>query len=161
MKIILTNKKGVTLLEGLIALGLLAMVATGTFGVLLSVAHKSGKPDIQEEMALAVEKVNDYLHAYSSNMDGDLTANNVKLCDSDAQTHPLALGAHTITCMLPVICDRNNDRSSFSYNVANSTLDFKSAGGGNASYITNDNYGNTTSTQRKITYSITCNGFVL
>ena len=44
------NKKGVTILEGLIALGLLAAVSVGIFGVLLSLSRKSYEPDIREEM---------------------------------------------------------------------------------------------------------------
>ena len=58
MKRILSKKTGVTILEGLIALGLLALVAAGTFGVLLSVSRKAGSPDIRESMILAVERAN-------------------------------------------------------------------------------------------------------
>ena len=49
MKKILKSKKGVTILEGLIALALLALVATGTFAVLLSSSRKSSQPDIRED----------------------------------------------------------------------------------------------------------------
>lgn len=55
-KYILKNKKGVTLLEGLIALALLAIVATGTFSVLLSASRKTSSPDMREELVFAVEK---------------------------------------------------------------------------------------------------------
>lgn len=61
---IFNNKKGVTVLEGLIALGLLALVATGTFSVLLSVSRKGTNPDMREEMIYAVEKANNLLQGY-------------------------------------------------------------------------------------------------
>lgn len=64
MKNIFTNRKGVTVLEGLIALGLLALVATGTFSVLLSVSRKGTNPDMREEMIYAIEKANNLLQGY-------------------------------------------------------------------------------------------------
>ena len=64
MKHLLKNKKGVTILEGLIALTLLAVVATGTFAVLLSASRKSSAPDIREEMAYAVDKAHNLLQGY-------------------------------------------------------------------------------------------------
>ena len=163
MKTILKNRKGVTLLEGLIAMGLLALVAAGTFGVLLSVSHKAGKPDIREEMALAVEKANDQLHAYSQNMDStNLSTNSIKLCDEDTQSYPLDSGEHNIVCLLPVICDRSV--SSFTYNVeAPSDFNFVASTASNKDYINNANYDSSSATSkwRKITFSITCNGFTL
>lgn len=169
MKRILKNRRGVTLLEGLIALGLLALVAAGTFGVLLSVAHKSSKPDIREEMVLAVEKANDMLQMYSKRMDNPTDAigdtDNVLpgLCAPAApDTTPLKEGIkHDINCLLPVICDTAS--SEFKYTVESGTFDFKNEDGGNENYIHNNNYtgGTITSPQRKITFNITCNGFVL
>lgn len=64
MKSIFTNRKGVTVLEGLIALGLLALVATGTFSVLLSVSRKGTNPDMREEMIYAIEKAHNLLQGY-------------------------------------------------------------------------------------------------
>ena len=55
MKKLLKSKKGVTILEGLIALLLLAMISVGTFGVLLSTSRKSAQPDIREEMMKLLE----------------------------------------------------------------------------------------------------------
>lgn len=75
MKKFFTNKKGVTILEGLIALGLLALVATGTFGVLLSISRQSTEPDVREEMVYAVEKAHHLLQGYI--MYQTLTDNNV------------------------------------------------------------------------------------
>lgn len=160
MKTVVSNKKGVTLLEGLIAMGLLALVATGTFGVLLSVSHQTLKPDIREEMALAIEKVNDQLHAYSQNMDENLTENTTKLCAQDLQTSPLDNGEHDIACLLPVICD--SAASSFSYTVA-APANLEFGGDTEHPHVLAENYiDNTTSSKwRQITFSITCNGFTL
>ena len=122
LKRVLTKKKGVTILEGLIALGLLALVAAGTFGVLLSVARKSGAPDIREEMILAVEKAHMQLQAYVFSRDFTLTKKDSEnedlvplayqngLCGHSGtmvvdDTTPLASGTHNIKCLLPLICD--------------------------------------------------------
>lgn len=143
MRRILKSKKGVTILEGLIALTLLALVATGTFAVLLSTSRKSSTPDIREEMVLAVERASQRLQAFvspsqtSSNTsargvwdwgdvlcDGEDSSCSVSsghvyemgLCGNDSQM--LAVGgenAHRIDCMLPPICDRN--QSEFWYEV--------------------------------------------
>lgn len=110
MKRFLKNKKGITLLEGLIALTLLALVATGTFAVLLSTSRKSTGPDIQEEMALAIEKANKLLQAYVRQPFTDIDVNVLPpngLCNFDDEGGPLALGKHDITCLLPPICDRS------------------------------------------------------
>jgi len=163
MKSIFKNQKGVTLLEGLIAMGLLAMVAAGTFGVLLSVSHKASQPDIREEMVLAVEEANDWLQAYSQNMaeDGLGNRNTQKLCSEDAQDDPLKNGEHNIICLLPFICDRNQG-SQFSYDVddAVTTFDFSTN-----SYVDPANFQGESAQaivpQRRIKFDITCNGFSL
>lgn len=143
MRRILKSKKGVTILEGLIALTLLALVATGTFAVLLSTSRKSSTPDIREEMVLAVERASQRLQAFTSPLqsssnpsargiwewedvlcDGDdatcaVAADHIYakgLCGNDPQM--LATGgenAHRIDCMLPPICDRN--QSEFWYEL--------------------------------------------
>ena len=163
MKSIFNNQKGVTLLEGLIAMGLLAMVAAGTFGVLLSVSHKASQPDIREEMVLAVEEANDWLQAYSQNMEdnGLGNKNTVRLCSSDGLSDPLANGEHNISCLLPFICDRNQG-SQFSYYVYDDvqTFDFS-----DNAYVVADNFQGESAQasvpQRKIRFNITCNGFSL
>ena len=160
MKSIFKNKKGVTLLEGLIAMGLLAMVAAGTFGVLLSVAHKSNQPDIREEMVLAVESASDWLQVYSQNMVSDLDKHHstVQLCSKSG--NPLADGAHNIDCLLPYICDRSN--SEFKYKVYDSDMEFDF---NDAKYVNTQNFqgGSLASNfpQRKIEFEIKCNGFSL
>ncbi|MBR3899086.1 MAG: hypothetical protein IKJ44_02315 [Elusimicrobiaceae bacterium] len=126
MKRILKSKKGVSLLEGLIALLLLALVATGTFGVLLSVSRKSSTPDIREEMILAIEKANQMLqpYMYPDTIDAseEFEANDYyeemldkDLCGFDGSA--IELGSHDIeSCLLPPICDPDN--SLFTYKVA-------------------------------------------
>ncbi len=142
MRRILKSKKGVTILEGLIALTLLALVATGTFAVLLSVSRKSSTPDIREEMILAVERASQRLQAFafpvqsSSNTNlrgnwkwedvlcsGDNSSCTVSsdhvyatgLCGDDTQMLSTSSNPHGINCMLPPICD--SAQSSFQYTV--------------------------------------------
>ena len=165
MKTILTTKKGVTILEGLIALGLLALVAAGTFGVLLSVSHKSTTPDLREEMALAIEKANYLLQMYAPQWDepdtpiednsgipqglcGDMTAGPV-------DTTPLKTGEHDINCLLPIICDPDN--SSFTYTVLSPEPVTSILRGKLANYENSEAF----YTRHKIQFTITCNGFVL
>ena len=66
---VLQNRKGVTLLEGLIALALLAMVAVGTFGVLLSSSRGSTAPDKREEMLLTAERIRNGMQMLSYQFD--------------------------------------------------------------------------------------------
>ena len=169
LKRVLTKKKGVTILEGLIALGLLALVAAGTFGVLLSVARKSGAPDIREEMVLAVERANDQLQMYSSGIvsgmtnsklyeqyangmcGGSLIPAEVKVSDSS----PMSIGSHNIKCMLPPLCDYSN--STFTYTVREASFTTHNYGGSNM--VTD--YSPTAFQGRQVTFNITCNGFTL
>ncbi|WP_428039998.1 hypothetical protein [Candidatus Avelusimicrobium fimicolum] len=170
LKRVLTKKKGVTILEGLIALGLLALVAAGTFGVLLSVARKSGAPDIREEMVLAVERANDQLQMYSSGIvsgmtnsklyeqyangmcGGSLIPAGVKVSDSS----PMSIGSHNIKCMLPPLCDYSN--STFTYTVREASFTTHNYGGSNM--VTD--YASAFPTKgRQVTFNITCNGFTL
>lgn len=65
MKHILHNRKGVTVLEGLIALLLLSVVAVGTFGVLLSSSRKASIPDVREELMQSVERTHGSLRHFS------------------------------------------------------------------------------------------------
>ncbi len=119
MRKFLQNKKGVTILEGLIALTLLALVATGTFAVLLSTSRRSSQPDIREEMTLAVERATQKLQAYIYPSDISL-ASEVQsvvgngLCGGD--NTPLLPGRkHNISCLLPPICDASD--SYFNYEI--------------------------------------------
>lgn len=152
MNRLLKNKKGVTILEGLIALGLLALVAGGTFGVLLSVSRKSSQPDIREEMLLAVERANEQLQMYASGNTTNLPSEYQNgLCKNGDVS--LVGGPHNIKCMLPAICDRDN--SEFSYTVTSGNITV-------VGFPTNNSYSAATFTApKKITFDITCNGFTL
>lgn len=147
MNRLLKNKKGVTILEGLIALGLLALVAGGTFGVLLSVSRKASRPDIREEMILAVERANEQLQVYV--LAGAIPSHFQGLCGGESS--PLSSGTHPIKCELPAICDQ--DKSSFSYQVTSSSITLPAASGNvkNESSVTLPN----------VKFFITCNGFTL
>lgn len=165
MKRILTSKAGVTLLEGVIALGLLALITGGAFAVLLAASRQATQPDIREEMSLAVEKAHEQLKILA--MYGDQSdVNNVAdlsktslpsrfysngqagLCDKE--DNPLSTTkSHNIACLLPPICDANT--SSFTYQVENSTA-LESAGSSETGG---------TPAPYKITFSITCNGYSL
>lgn len=135
MKKFLKNKKGVTILEGLIALTLLALVATGTFAVLLSTSRKSSEPDIREEMALAVERATHWLQAYivpdGTNLDqvwcGDngsctRTLTDVLCPEEDGSGNAVTPGQHGIKCKLPPICDKS--QSDFYYILNESSYQF-------------------------------------
>ncbi len=166
MKKILTKKTGVTVLEGLISLGLLALVAAGTFGVLLSVSRKSGSPDIRESMILAVEKAHEQLQMYpptlylSSEPTSIPTELQNGLCGNDST--PLSIGTtHYINCMLPPICDRNT--SSFSYTTGtekvNMSIPFFNRYGING--MATGWGGSPYASILSVRFSITCNGFTL
>lgn len=165
MKKILSKKTGVTVLEGLIALGLLALVAAGTFGVLLSVSRKAGTPDIRESMILAVERVNEQLQMYppvlylSSDAEIPSELRN-GLCGGDS--NPLAVGrTHFINCMLPPICDRNT--SSFYYTTGTEKVNMSvpfSAKYSSSGMV--EGWGASPyASVMSVKYYITCNGFTL
>lgn len=155
MKHILKNKKGVTLLEGLIALGLLALVTAGSFGVLLSISRQASQPDIREEMALAVEKAHQQLQRYTyedtyTSIPADIRFG---LC-GESSGDPFSSGSHDIECLLPAICDPAN--SSFTYNVTNSEMNITlpaNSISGNFVYTDVDSV--------KVQFEIKCNGFTL
>ena len=121
MNVYFKNKLGITLLEGLIALGLLSLAATATFGVLLSVSRKSSRSDIREEMLWAVERAHERLQMYNGLSDTEvqsMPSAQQGLCGAESPyRHPLATGSsHDIACMLPPLCDLQRD-SSFAYTV--------------------------------------------
>ena len=159
LKHLLTKKTGVTVLEGLIALGLLALVAGGTFGVLLSVSRKTGTPDIREEMALAVERANELLPMYAPLLQGGINMSDAKIADAYKEglcgedVSPLSPGEHAIECLLPPICDEQN--SSFVYTVAENPITLPSAVPSDTKYYY------PSQSHRQITFEITCNGFSL
>ena len=179
MKKILKSKKGVTILEGLIALALLALVATGTFAVLLSASRTSSQPDIREEMALAVEKAAQKLQVYvypdgfdPDDVDGISTAVTKGLCGTQDALYVLEEGKHNIDCLLPPICDAN--KSSFTYTVEELTTGLPKTTSSAMPMRTSDQMqkkdpdGNNVGEEdidgeyaRTVTFEITCNGFTL
>ena len=179
MKRILKSKKGLSLLEGLLALMLLALVATGAFSVLLSTSRKSSEPDIREEMALAVERAQQMLQVYvfpnalypdSSAMYSDFGSYTYNisrgLCENETTDFAtLGVGSHNIECLLPPICDRSN--SSFIYDVSTGSSaalrprSFDQAkvkkADGTDSPVTNT----VSSDEINVSFSIKCNGYTL
>ena len=162
MKHIFKNKLGITLLEGLIALGLLSLAATATFGVLLSVSRKSSRSDIREEMLWAVERAHERLQMYNGLSDTEvqsLPSAQQGLCGAQSPyRHPLDTGdPHTITCMLPPLCDLQRD-SSFTYKVTLEDMQRvqHSLFNGDVNEVSGPLF------QRKhIAFDIRCNGFTL
>jgi len=186
MRNLFTDTKGVTLLEGLIALLLLAVVAVGTFSVLLSVSRQPAQPDIQEEMLFAVERANNLLQLYTyflGTSDDNSPHTNTRIINQLQHyfgTTPLSVGVHNSTNLrklLPVICDRddtNNSPSTLTYTVTREdvNLDVKTAVGLGESesdaYLTtgawNDNVYSYTAANIpvvKVEFNITCNGYTL
>ncbi len=160
MKRLLTSKAGVTVLEGIIALGLLALVTGGAFAVLLSASRQTSQPDVQEEMSWAVEKVNKLLRIYPMYLSEDDATRAMRslvppdlangLCGGDLS--PMSTGEHDVACMLPPLCDKNN--SSFTYTVTQ--VDHREQ-------VTKYNDWNSIPDYSRytITYDITCNGYKL
>ena len=178
----LHNQKGVTVLEGVIALGLLAIITAGSFGVLLATSRQATQPDMREEMALAVEKANDKLKAMllfgntglkdlsipymlESYRVKDTSVYNLcpkKDAAKDAAGNlkdtldGLTTGKkHNISCLLPPICDDTN--SVFEYEI---TAD-SSATHGAAEDSFNTGAGGTVPALYRIEYTISCNGYQL
>lgn len=125
MHFIFKNKKGVTILEGLIALGILAIVSVGIFGVLLSISRKSTDTDVREEMVLAVDRAYKALQLYSFSLNPSTWSSSwipntypLGLCAGDGMVDNNPMNSdvwHDISCMLPPICDRSPNQSYFRY----------------------------------------------
>ena len=179
LKRIFRKRKGVTILEGLISLGLLALVASGTFGVLLSISRLASSPDIREEMVWAVERAHEQLQMYAAEIQ---SAGGVEfslangLCGNASvnqvvDSNPLSNTSNNIKCLLPAFCDASN--SSFTYSVTSNSVSVAERSYAN-SYTSTSAYGYemvgmvaggsagaSTAPVRKIEFSITCNGFTL
>ena len=168
MKII-NNKAGVTVLEGVIALGLLAVVTAGAFGVLLSAARKSSQPDMREEMALAVEKAKDRLQVYLHYSEGrNYLPDDLKngLCTNGSpvitDNDPLGSGSHHIECLLPPICDKESTDSVFTYELVSPPAVNLSLLGDTTTNVDKATNGSSVSTGLlKIEFQIACNGYEL
>lgn len=174
---LLTSKAGVTVLEGVIALGLLAVVTAGAFGVLLSAARKSTQPDMREEMVLAVEQAKDKLQVYINTKSSDNLTASTKLpeglaqglCGKDTIHHPLETGIdHDIICLLPRICDQDSAESQFSYKVTEKGTDLGKLGGyqeggENSKLCTNcaTSSAPSSTSALQVEFTIKCNGYEL
>lgn len=185
MKNLLLNKKGITLLEGLIAMLLLAMVAVGTFGVLLSVSRQPAQPDIQEEMLYAVERANKLLQIYTYKLSGQQSGTNYPSSSSTMLTNlskyfgsdPLSEGTHngdSLHNLLPALCDW--DKSDLTYTVTKTNFTASSALGvaSDAYYYAAPAFGggwepssllydvsNSNIPIYQVQFNITCNGYTL
>ena len=173
MKRILKSKKGVSLLEGLIALLLLALVATGTFGVLLSVSRKSSTPDIREEMILAIEKANQMLQPYiypdtidaSEEFDDDSYYEYMldkDLCGFDGSA--ITEGTHDIeSCLLPPICDPDNSFFKYTVDIETASVVSEYLKVPDLAQKENQSAADDVQNQQryKIYFEIGCNGFTL
>lgn len=178
MKQLLKNKAGVTVLEGVIALGLLALVTAGAFGVLLSASRQSSVPDIREEMSYAVEKAGDLLKIYINaqqnefayaHLPGSLPCgpcgnmNSSGACTESGSDlihpvdrKPLESGRpHNVGCLLPPVCDPS--KSSFSYQVSNTST----SNDANRLASASQEEGTGMFNDYTVTFSISCNGYEL
>ena len=153
---ILNNKAGITVLEGIIALGLLAVVTAGAFGVLVSASRKSSQPDMREEMALTIENTKNLLRMYSTSEEFSVADSYLDsrfdhgLCENEFGA--LLTGEKSIKCMLPQICDKGNDKSNFTYTVG-SLQDVNH-------HLANADI-ETTPQVRMVTFNMACNGYEL
>ena len=168
IKKFLTKKAGITLLEGLIAMGLLALIASGTFGVLLSVSRKTDQPDRREDMVYAVERVNDLLSANAYIVQGASeeapTYLHGILCSATHAENkkPLQTGWHNVDCLLPPSCDAA--LSSFRYYVSNASVSLSSLPASQREsnkIVEGAGAANVSVPELKISYDIQCNGYSL
>ena len=148
----LKNKKGVTLLEGLIAIGLLAMVSVSTFSVLLSISRRAKQPDLREDMLLSIEKTNAELQKLTTQQDLTL----LDICSDD-----LIGSTHSAYCKAPITCTiLGNLFGDFTYTVEDNSLESKITG------LLPDEDQRTMSSEekaqvfgtKKTTFNITCQG---
>ncbi len=179
MKQLLNSKAGVTVLEGVIALGLLALITAGAFGVLLSASRQTSVPDIREEMAYAVEKAGDLLKVYINAQQSEFAnahlpdglacgpcgkMNGSGGCVSSAgdtiyptDRTPLSSGRHDVGCLLPPVCDRSN--SEFYYSVLNTSTSHDKDRLASASREPGTGAG--VFDDYTVTFTIRCNGYEL
>lgn len=170
-------------------MGLLAIVAVGVFGVVLSISRKSNEPSVREDVAFAVEKARDELQRYAFLLDSEITIDVTTLnpplpagicAATSPDITPLSTGVeHNIACMLPPVCDPDN--SSFTYNVELQTnpwwnesdwaleeigtpyvmskdmISFYGDPDGDGSYDPSWNMAR----GKRITFTVTCNGYKL
>lgn len=134
------NKKGYTIVEGIIAMLLVAIMVGGIFTALMASRRAIIEPSYREEMLYTVESLSNQLKNYV-----DAEGNLDSLCGS---TDPLSNGDHDCSSMLPDVCKTGDGyNSSLTYNVSGIAVN---ADGGSFSPAVN-----------QIKIKIVCNGEVL
>ncbi len=134
------NKKGYTIVEGIIAMLLVAIMVGGIFTALMASRRAIIEPSYREEMLYTVESLSNQLKNYV-----DAEGIGDSLCGS---TTPLSNGEHDCTSMLPDVCRTDGDyNSSLTYNVEGITAQ--------------DSTGAFSPTVNQIKINIVCNGEVL
>ncbi|MBR1981021.1 hypothetical protein [Candidatus Proelusimicrobium excrementi] len=134
------NKKGYTIVEGIIAMLLVAIMVGGIFTALMASRRAIIEPSYREEMLYAVESLSNQLKNYV-----DAEGAVASLCGS---TTPLENGDHDCSSMLPDVCRTDGGyNSSLTYNVSGLSVT-----GGTGGF---------SPTVNQIKINIVCNGEVL
>lgn len=131
------NKKGYTIVEGIIAMLLVAIMVGGIFTALMASRRAIIEPSYREEMLYTVESLSNQLKNYVD-AEGGLSS----LCGS---TTPLTNGDHDCSSMLPDVCTGAD--SSLTYTVSAISV--------------SDSGGKVSPTLNQIKINIVCNGEVL
>lgn len=134
------NKKGYTIVEGIIAMLLVAIMVGGIFTALMASRRAIIEPSYREEMLYTVESLSNQLKNYV-----DAEGAVASLCGS---TTPLSNGEHDCSSMLPDVCRTDGDYdSSLIYTVTG--------------IAAQDDSGGFSPTVNQIKINIVCNGEVL
>ncbi|WP_428898393.1 prepilin-type N-terminal cleavage/methylation domain-containing protein [Parelusimicrobium proximum] len=113
-------KKGFTIVEGIVAILLLAIVTAGVYGVILSTVRANIVPDIKEDSAYQIEAVTAALKLLMTGAPSDFdAAKEVMPCIfvGKTSTNPadyLTVGVHDIPWCMPLEC---LDDTTFKYIV--------------------------------------------
>lgn len=135
------NKKGYTIVEGIIAMLLVAIMVGAIFSALMASRRAIVEPSYREEMMYTVESLANSIKNYVDMESGDLDP----LCGS---TTPLENGEHDCSELLPDVCKTGGGyNSSLKYTVSGLSV--------------SDNTGAYTPTVNQIKIKIVCNGEVL
>lgn len=134
------NKRGYTIVEGIIAMLLVAIMVGGIFTALMASRRAIIEPSYREEMLYTVESLSNQLKNYV-----DAEGAVASLCGS---TTPLSNGEHDCSSMLPDVCRTDGDYdSSLTYTVSGRLI--------------SDDSGGFSPTVNEIKINIVCNGEVL
>ena len=135
------NKKGYTIVEGIIAMLLVAIMVGAIFSALMASRRAIVEPSYREEMMYTFESLANSIKNYVDTNGGDLES----LCGS---TTPLSNGEHDCSELLPDVCKSGEGyNSSLTYTVSGLTA--------------SDNTGAYTPAVNQVKINIVCNGEVL